>query len=147
MHSNSRVDSISYLGLLCAVCVVFLWSFLTAGVDKLPSPLSELDMWRGRLTAVNPEDASWASARNLDTNLPGRVLREASSRLGMAAPPGSGSRRLDADGGRMGDIGGVFHAARTSSGGFEEKNVGVKKTKKKKEHSGCLAEHEEKVCK
>lgn len=77
------------------------------------------------MTAVNPDDASWASARNLDTNLPGRVLREASSPLGIAAPPGSGSRRLDADGGRMGDIGGVFHAARTSSGGFGEKKAAI----------------------
>lgn len=77
------------------------------------------------MTAVNPDDASWASARNLDTNLPGRMLREASSPLGIAAPPGSGSRRLDADGGRMGDIGGVFHAARTSSGGFGKKKADI----------------------
>lgn len=95
------------------------WSIpaVVMGPDRLLRPLSELDTWGGRLTDVVPNDARCASARSLDTNLPGLVLYEESSPRLLEIPPGSGSRLLWAEGGRTGDIGGVFQAARTSSGG------------------------------
>lgn len=92
---------------------------IAADVDQLLKPMSELEPWTdGRVTDdTTPEDASWASARSLDTNFPDLVVRVDSSTRGFDKPPGSGSRLRGADGGRTGDIGGVFHAARTSSGG------------------------------
>lgn len=91
---------------------------VAADCDQLLRPLSELEGCTGGLLTEDdtaPMAASCASARSLDTNFAGLALREDSSR-GFDVPPGSKSRLREADGGLTGDIGGVFHAARTSSG-------------------------------
>ena len=110
------------------------------GPDRLLRPLSELDTWGGRLIDVVPSDARCASARSLDTNLPGLVLYEESSPRLFDTPPGSGSRLLWAEGGRTGDIGGVFQAARTSSGGWQGMEMKVKLNggRKKRERKRLL---------
>lgn len=88
---------------------------VAADCDQLLRPLSELEGCTGGLLTEDDTAASCASARSLDTNFAGFALREDSSR-GFDVPPGSKSRLREADGGLTGDIGGVFHAARTSSG-------------------------------